>query len=38
MKPTHQRVTMHGLDIMVVKDGKVLSGTTYSNGLEVLKK
>ena len=38
LKPTHQPVTMHGLDIMVVKDGKVLSGTTYSNSFELLKK
>jgi len=38
LQPTRLPVTMHALDIMVVKDGKVLSGTTYSNSLELLKK
>jgi len=38
LQPNHLPVTMHALDILVVKDGKVLSGTTYSNSLELLKK
>jgi steroid delta-isomerase-like uncharacterized protein len=36
LKPTKKPVTMHGLDIMVVKDGKLASGSTYSNSLELL--
>ena len=27
---------MHRLDIMVVKDGKLASGSSYSNSLELL--
>ena len=27
-KPTKKPVTMHGIDIMVVKDGKIQSGTS----------
>jgi hypothetical protein len=34
--PTKKPVTAHGLDIMVVKDGKLASGSTYSNSLELL--
>ncbi len=36
LKPTKKPVTMHGLDIMVVKDGKVASGSSYSNSFELL--
>lgn len=36
LKPTKKPVTMHGLDIMVVKDGKLASGASYSNSLELL--
>ena len=28
-------ITMHGLDIMVVKDGKLASTSSYSNSLEL---
>ena len=36
LKPTKKPVTMHGLDIMVVKDGKLASGSSYSNSFELL--
>jgi len=36
LKPTKKPVTMHGLDIMVVKDGKVASDSSYSNSFELL--
>lgn len=36
LKPTNKPVTIHGLDIMVVKDGKLASGSSYSNSLELL--
>jgi hypothetical protein len=36
LKPTNKPVTLHGLDIMVVKDGKLVSGSSYSNSLELL--
>jgi steroid delta-isomerase-like uncharacterized protein len=35
LKPTHKPVTTHGIDIMRVKDGKVASGASYANGLEL---
>ena len=38
LKPTKKPVTMHGLDIMVVKDGKLASGSSYSNSLELLSQ
>jgi steroid delta-isomerase-like uncharacterized protein len=36
LKPTKKPVTMHGIDIMAVKDGKVQSGTSYGNNMEML--
>jgi steroid delta-isomerase-like uncharacterized protein len=36
LKPTKKPVTMHSIDIMVVKDGKVQSGTSYANNMELL--
>jgi len=36
LKPTNKPVTMHGLDIMVVRDGKVASDSSYSNSFELL--
>jgi SnoaL-like polyketide cyclase len=36
LKPTKKRVTIHGRDIMVVKDGRLVSGSSYSNSLELL--
>ena len=38
LKPTNKPVTMHGLDIMVVKDGKLASGSSYSNSFELLSQ
>jgi steroid delta-isomerase-like uncharacterized protein len=38
LKPTKKPVTMHGLDILVVEDGKVSSGSSYSNSLELLAR
>jgi hypothetical protein len=35
LKPTNKPVTMHGLDIMVVKDSKVASGSSYSNSFKL---
>jgi steroid delta-isomerase-like uncharacterized protein len=36
IKATKKPVTLHGIDIMVVKDGKVQSGTSYANNMELL--
>jgi hypothetical protein len=36
LKPTKKPVTMHGLDIIVVKDGKAASGSSYSSSFELL--
>jgi steroid delta-isomerase-like uncharacterized protein len=36
LKPTGKPVTLHGLDIMTVKDGKLASGSSYSNSFELL--
>jgi steroid delta-isomerase-like uncharacterized protein len=36
LKPTNKPVTLHGLDVMVVMDGKLASGSSYSNSLELL--
>ncbi len=36
LKPTKKPVTMHGVDIMVVKDGKIQRGISYMNNLEIL--
>ena len=39
MTATHDGpVTVHGLDVMVVKDGKVVSGSTYANSMELLRQ
>jgi steroid delta-isomerase-like uncharacterized protein len=35
LKPTKKPVTLHALDVMKVKDGKIVSGTTYQNGMEL---
>jgi steroid delta-isomerase-like uncharacterized protein len=35
LKPTKKPVTIHGLDILVVKDGKLASGSSYANSLEL---
>jgi steroid delta-isomerase-like uncharacterized protein len=34
-KATKKPVVLHGVDIMVVKDGKIAQGTSYINGLEL---
>jgi steroid delta-isomerase-like uncharacterized protein len=36
LKPTKKPVTLHGIDIMVIKDGKIQSGTSYANSMELL--
>jgi steroid delta-isomerase-like uncharacterized protein len=36
LKPTKKPVTLHGIDIMTVKDGKVVSGISYANSMELL--
>jgi steroid delta-isomerase-like uncharacterized protein len=36
LKPTKKPVNLHALDVVKVKDGKIVSGTTYSNGMEIL--
>jgi hypothetical protein len=36
LKPTKKPVVMHGVDIAVVKDGKIQSGTSYVNNMELL--
>jgi len=36
LQATMKPVTMHGLDIMVMKDGKLASGSSYSNSFELL--
>jgi steroid delta-isomerase-like uncharacterized protein len=34
-KATKKPVIMHGVDVMMVKDGKIAQGTSYLNGLEL---
>jgi steroid delta-isomerase-like uncharacterized protein len=34
-KATKKPVVLHGVDIMMVKDGKIAQGTSYINGLEL---
>jgi steroid delta-isomerase-like uncharacterized protein len=36
LNPTNKPVTMHRLDIMVVREGRLASGSRYSNSFEVL--
>jgi len=36
LKPTKKPVTLHSVDIMVVKDGKIQSGTSYANNMELM--
>src|SRR5262249_14300135 len=36
LKPTKKPVTLHAVDVVKVKDGKIQSGTTYSNSMEIL--
>jgi steroid delta-isomerase-like uncharacterized protein len=36
LKPTKKPVNLHALDIVKVKDGKIVAGTTYSNSMEIL--
>ena len=36
LKATNKPLTIHGLDVDEFKDGKMLKGTTYSNGIELL--
>lgn len=36
IKPTKKPVAMHGVDIMQIKDGKIVSGTSYDNSAEML--
>jgi ketosteroid isomerase-like protein len=36
LKPTKKPLTLHSMDIMVVKDGKVQSGATYASNMELL--
>ncbi len=36
LKPTKKPLTMHGIDVVVVKDGKVTAGTSYANSMEVM--
>jgi steroid delta-isomerase-like uncharacterized protein len=35
-KATNKPITIHGLDVDEIKDGKMQKGTTYSNGTELL--
>ena len=36
LKATHKPVTLHSLNVMVVRDGKLSSGSSYSNGFELM--
>jgi steroid delta-isomerase-like uncharacterized protein len=36
LKPTKKPVTLHSLDVAKVKDGKIQSGTTYANSMEIM--
>jgi hypothetical protein len=36
LKATKKPVTLHALDVVKLKDGKIVSGTTYSNSMEIL--
>jgi len=36
LKATNKPVSLHGVDIMTIKDGKIQLGTGYSNSVELL--
>jgi hypothetical protein len=36
LKATKKPVSLHGVDIMTMKDGKLQAGTSYSNSVELL--
>jgi steroid delta-isomerase-like uncharacterized protein/uncharacterized protein (TIGR02246 family) len=36
LKATKKPVSLHGLDIMTIKDGKIQAGTAYANSVELL--
>jgi len=36
LKPTKKPVTLHSVDIAKVKDGKIVSATTYANSIEIM--
>lgn len=36
LKPTKKPVTLHSVDVAKVKDGKIVSGTTYQNSMEIM--
>jgi steroid delta-isomerase-like uncharacterized protein len=36
LKASNKPVSLHGLDIMTIKDGKIQAGTGYSNSVELL--
>src|SRR5262249_55283921 len=38
LKPTKKAVSMHSLDILQMKDGKIVRGTSYDNSGEVLDR
>jgi predicted ester cyclase len=36
IQPTKKQVSLHGVDIMQFKDGKIVSGRSYGNGAEMM--
>jgi hypothetical protein len=36
LKATKKPVSLHGIDIMTIKDGKIQAGSGYSNSVELL--
>jgi steroid delta-isomerase-like uncharacterized protein len=36
LKPTRKPVTLHAVDVVQVKDGKIVMGTTYANSMEIM--
>ena len=36
LKPTKKAVAMHGLDIMQMKEGKIVKGWSYGNSAEMM--
>jgi steroid delta-isomerase-like uncharacterized protein len=38
LQPTKKQINLHGLDVIQFKDGKVVKGTSYGNGIEMMSQ
>jgi steroid delta-isomerase-like uncharacterized protein len=36
IQPTKKQISLHGLDIIQFKDGKIINGKSYANGVEMM--